>query len=297
MSSTGSPENVPNQSEPLAESPAEFSAEQINVLGWRQGSVLPGPLVDQLKTKTTLPADVRNDADLLIVITHDCDLIHGSLENEPFVEVLLAKSSPPESQDGQLTFGKNPRRLQFSQKRGTEDKIFEAEINDRFRAPRECLASVPPDGERALDQRTAAMICAWISKRYFRAAFPDTFESRIRPKKTWIRDQLRKNGKYISAIFLMVPDKELAIGQPYQILMRGTMRVADFEDNNKRETAQTALDKIAAKLADCVDVEVKEWELVSEQDISLDDLHFLKRWDYDSLSYQGNPPGSQAPSP
>ena len=42
-----------------------------------------------------------------------------------FRKVLLAKATLPEARDGQLSFGKNPRRLQFIQKRGTEEKLFE----------------------------------------------------------------------------------------------------------------------------------------------------------------------------
>ncbi|OGS28284.1 MAG: hypothetical protein A3J70_12840 [Elusimicrobia bacterium RIFCSPHIGHO2_02_FULL_61_10] len=259
---------------------------------------MPIVLVERLQAQKTAPPEIQIAVDLIIVVTHDCDLIHEVLKNEPVVELLLARAKPLADQDGQLTLGKNPRRLQFRLSQGGDEKLYEAGIHDRFLAPRELLTTAPPDGDRTLDQRTAEVIFSWISKRYFRAAFPDAFESRIHPKKSWIRDQLRKGGEHISAIFIfLTPDKELAAGEPYQLLIKATMRVADYEDKKKRPIAQSAIDKIAAKLAECAGIEVKEWELVSEQDVTLDDLHYLKRWDYDALSIQGDPPDSVAPRP
>ena len=60
----------------------------------------------------------------------------------------------------------------------------------------------------------------------------------------------------------------------------------DYLDPAKRTRAQEALDGAMALLGRCAGIDVDEWALLSEADLSLDDVRLLKRWDsFDEVSF------------
>jgi hypothetical protein len=266
----------------------ELGAESFGQLGWRQGYVLPLRLVHTLKEQEKLPSNIT-DQDLLIIVSHDCDLNNPRFEAEPNVELLLAR--PSVIRNGSYFEGKNPRRYQFL---SSSNQVYEVSVHDRFTILRSLLLEYKPDLERHLEHEVARQICLWLSKRYFRSAFPNSFNERIKPAKSAIREKLKNNGQYITAIYIMVSDDEL-IDEPYEITVKATMKCINYENPTLREEAQGAIDKIGSEIDSCEGIEVLDNSLVSEAKISVDDLRFLKRWDYDSLSFSKDMPDEIAP--
>jgi len=144
-------------------------ATPLRELGWQQGSILPDELRNTLVKEGHLTPDVHA-AQLLVVVSHDCDLLNLSFAKEPFVELLLATER--DKDDGMLRYGKHPRRLLVDVHCHGVPKIFELSIHDRVRIERKHLLGHAPDQTRTLATDSVQLIVRWIVKRYFRAAFP-----------------------------------------------------------------------------------------------------------------------------
>ena len=123
---------------------------------------------------------------MLILISQDCDIVHKRYEVEPFIEFLVANRIEATSKNKGLQWGKHPRRFQFSVLQQGGNSLFEIDINDRYRAPRQILLAGLP--EQRLDAKLTEAIGRWVAKRYTRAAFPDEFNRRTDAA----RDQLGK---------------------------------------------------------------------------------------------------------
>src|SRR5690606_26491633 len=68
----------------MGEAPPSDGA-RIKDLGWRQGSILPRALCQELQSIGDLGVPAEGDA-VLVVVSHDCDVTNASLLNEPKVE-------------------------------------------------------------------------------------------------------------------------------------------------------------------------------------------------------------------
>jgi len=110
-----------------------------------------------------------------------------------------------------------------------------------------------------------------------------------------LRDQFKKKGDVLTAIYILVVDEELHDETPYEIVIWASMRAEDYENPNAQAEAQSLLDKVEAVLQELDGVDVKESELKSEAQISLDDLRGLKRWDFDDLTIRGQPTSKLPP--
>lgn len=278
----------------------------IAQLGWRQGCILSKNMVIQLQSdsekeviKGVSESEKEiikgvSESDLLIVVTHDCDLVNDSFEDEPEIEVVLARSVP--TKNALLFWGKNPRRFQFELQ--SEQLLYEIWIHDRVFLPRNLLLNDSPDSERELEATLIKQICLWVSKRYFRAAFPDSFNNRITDKfKKKIAEKFKKKGKEITAIYIAGADEEVQGNDMYKIIIKATMQCETFENPVLLREAQSIIDLLETEFCQCPGIDVAQSLLVSEADVSIDDLRILKRWDYDYLSFRGDTPDEIAPYP
>ena len=263
-----------------------LDAGRIKDLGWRQGSILSSALIEDLIHSGTLPTTVTAE-DILIVVSHDCDVTNPSLANEPSAELLLACLVPEGTLNGALTHGRNPRRFHFLVGIDENPKAVEARANDRFVIGRAQLASHEPDPSRKCSWQTRDEIVQWLIKRYHRAAFPDAFNDRIRKASKPIAKVLKAYGQDLREIFIAMDSwDELPGGKPYRLKLVATMTSEEFGDPGKRLHAQQALDAMEERLQGCSDIEIDETLLASEGDVSLDDIRYMERFDFDYLSVE-----------
>lgn len=261
-----------------------FNATQIKGLGWRQGCIAPPKLVQEWRQEGQIPSHV-GPGDLLILVSHDCDITHVSLAAEPSVELLAARLLPEGKTDSLLFHGRNPRRLHFSVMIDGSPQAAEARAHERFAIGRTWLANQGPDSSRLCDERTIDEIVSWLIKRYSRTAFPDTFDARRKKAQRPIARALQTNGKNIREVFIAMNSwGELPGGVPYQIHVVATMEADAFGDATKRGQAQQALDVMEEKLQACDGIEIVEALLVSEANVTLDDIRLMQRFDFDYLS-------------
>lgn len=270
----------------------EFDATRIRKNGWRQGHVLSSTLAKEL-TENGIFQGLYTEEDLWIVISHDCDLNNLKFENEPLIELLQAKYLGNGKGDGNLAFGKNPRRYQFKIK----ERLYEIFIHSRKSIGREKLLSSCPDVGRKIEPDEVKKICLWVAKRYVRAAFPDSFNERLRPINKGLRTLLGEEGSRLTGIYITVDENELPPEQTYEIDIWATMKVQDYNDPQILMEGQSCFDQFIAQLGACDGIEINDDRLVPESRISLDELRLLKRWDYDELSLKENDWDTVVPIP
>ena len=252
--------------------------------GWRQGSVLPGSLAEELVSFTPATVDLT-ERDFVVVVSHDCDVCQPDLSKEPWVDLIVVRTLG-RSVDGGLTFGKNPRLLEFDAEVEGRHITGRVSAAERWLAPRERLATSTPSGH--LRTSPDNLIASWLGGRYVREAFPDEFNRRCEPIARELRRVLGSRAQDLNAIYLVMDDAELPVGTDYILVMRGTMLDERYRTTDRRNAAQLALDSTAALLSRCEGIDVVEAALVSEAEISLHDVRVMKRWSpFDTLSLPG----------
>jgi hypothetical protein len=263
---------------------AGSDGRHLRALGWRQFSAISGELRASILDGLGLAA--VDPLDVLMVSSHDCDVTHQSLEGEPSLELLLARKKPDgEEENGSLTYGKNPRRLQF---RCPQDSgpVFEVVAHERFFVERVRLSAFTPDVTWGPSDRIKRIIASWLSRRYMRPAFPDTFNERIGKKSAEkMRAAMKTKGKFVHTVFAHVdPEIELTSDKPYDVTLVMTMAVDDYKNEAARMLADEALDRVKEILKKCAGIEVGDTSIASEAEFSLDDARLMKRLDFDDLS-------------
>lgn len=191
---------------------------------------------------------------------------------------------PIDRPDGRNTRGKNSRVLHLPLHRTDGSEVwFELAAHSRVAVNRRILCDASPYADLTLPNEVKPVLASWLAKRYDRAAFPDAFNRRL-PKHRPLTRALTRGGAFISELYLWGADEELAEAEPYKILLRAVMTVEDYEDPDRRTKADHCLQELEGLLGGCPGIEVLEATLVSEGNITLDDLRVLKRWDFDWLS-------------
>jgi hypothetical protein len=264
--------------------------QSIREHGWRQGSVLPDEVAARLATPRF--EDWGKD-DRAILLSQDCDVVHGSYEAEPTVELIRAKVAAVE--DALARHGRNPRRLQLEMSDGV---FINFSIHDRWATPRSELEGCSPESTFAVRGESLQILVEWVAKRYTRPAFPDAFNDRRASATRKIEKELKKSGKLITGLFLAIlPDGECPDDQSYSVALRVTAAKETLVAKAIEADLVRSTRLIAEALGACDGIEVVDHALVSEAAFTLADLRYFRRWDWDYRSHSGEPGGEIAPTP
>lgn len=256
----------------------ESDIAAIRSKGWTQGSISSGDLLH------AGGGPLRGE---FIVVSHPCDVVQVDFEREPNCEVI---PTTIEDVDGNLRYGKNPRRLQLQQ----DGRVYTLDIANRVAVPRPSLASIVPTGQ--LTPANARLMQSWLAARYSRPYFADEFNARLRPAQRQVSKLLGQRGAAISGVFLAVSRAELPEEESYPVAILIAMEREDYEDGLKAAEAQEATDRLAMLLDSCTGIEVVRAELLPESEITLDLMRTFSRWDYDYISFRGGADESLAPT-
>lgn len=258
-------------------------------LGWRQGSIVPRSLAEALAALA--PREVILAAtDLIVTVSHDCDLCQPDEAKEPWAE-LLRIATDRRKPDGRSTLLKSPRDLHFRSQIEGVSVVCAASAADRWLVPRGRLATTSPSGH--LDTQPADLIATWLSRRYIRAALPNAFNERARPAVESCKSVLAEHGEALAGVYLIVDSDEKLPGDEYRVVVRGTMLETDWQVEARRIAAQTTLNAIEAALDGAEGITVVDSLLRSEAEVSLHDARAMKRWDlFDASSIRGDVPAA-----
>ncbi|NOT56291.1 MAG: hypothetical protein HOP18_16950, partial [Deltaproteobacteria bacterium] len=176
------------------------------------------------------------------------------------------------------------------------DLLYSVSIIEKVRLDRQILLQGLPDRRIHIEATTIDLLARWAAKRYTRPAFPDEFNERCRPAAKRVSTRLKAKGHLITGLFLQLDSyEELPSEQDYRVILRGTALPETCDDPEQERVVLSFLADIEKALNDCVGIAVAEAALDSERDLSLYELRFVRRWDYDFLSYREDTPEQLAP--
>ena len=152
-------------------------AEKILNAGWRQGTPFRPP--------AGFPIDKSYDAvtEWLIVCTQSCSVVSDSLEKNPAIEVVAAKTLDTFNPKSQEARGKNVRHFQLPVSGILGVKAFQCDINRRFAIPREALLRFTPEDGVIVSAEDARSLAGWIARYYTRIALPNELVRRLQDRR------------------------------------------------------------------------------------------------------------------
>ena len=262
-----------------------FDSDKIANLGWRQGAILGGPLA-KLAGEYAPRKLAVGSADLLVLTSHDCDIVNFSIDKEPVVEVLRMRAATAGKVDRQQSWGRNPRTLQLVIEACEAPVVLSCVAHDRWTIPRVLLLGESP--ARCLPDQERRLVAEWLAKRYIRAAFPMVFDQRWRSKQRDWQGLLKKYSEWMQGVYLRLSTlDELPANAPYQChlilavpyLKRG---VAGWATKRTaiEEGVQAFWDQFKPGI-ECAGVEV-----LGTDEITLADIEPYQRFDADWVSFE-----------
>jgi hypothetical protein len=280
--------------------------DQLRKHDWRQGSVLPPDLMaaarDAAGSHRPRPIELQQD-DWLIVTSHTCDVRNrGKLENEPTVEVLVARvhCGKPDSRE---VHGKNSRRLHFEGVQSGKSVRLVASAHDRLLIDRLILAEHPPDTSRVIGNpslgkadRTVETLATWVAKRYQRQAFPDEFDNAVQQAgaKEPIDKFLSTNAAILLGVFIALADRKDQTPRfhaEFRLVLKTTAVKDDWPSQKVKleeefETLWESVEGIAVEVVAKTAVEMTLHEIYVNQ---------FKKFDRDWISNERDPESGPAP--
>lgn len=154
---------------------------------WKQFSILSRDNLEKLGCKSSL-----QDNSIGIIVSHSCDIANSS-EVEPYIEVVIG-TLLTDSSNGSFTHGKNNRKLHLTLDHNSKGyQTLELIITTKFYIAKESILEldIQPDDCIGLKSNTYRTILRWLTIRYDRAAFPDSFNA-LMGKKYKLHDKIKK---------------------------------------------------------------------------------------------------------
>jgi hypothetical protein len=260
---------------------------------WRQGSVLKADAAAALGLKNS----TDETATLVVVISHDCDLANDNLDVEPNVELIVGRIVP--AANGNFSWGKAPRTLHLPMVRDNVSVIVELVSTSKHLVPKSDLAQSDPQAAFTLDGKGLAVLRGWLSVRYNRTAFPDTFVKRMQYTKLDMRlaKVLEPYGELISFVYFDIDEGQLIERpekNPYELSI-----VIVYPPGDDPEVSADAADKVVEaiekiceeRLKDKTDLILKSCISVSEDDLPVSKARVLMHWrlEHMTLKADGHP--------
>ena len=264
---------------------------------WRQGHLL----TDEAVEKLNLSSDEVTEDLLVVVATHDCDLVQ-SPQKEPNVEVVVGHRIA--GLDGNSTHGKSSRTLHVVFE-GEEPLMAEFVITEKRSISKDFLCRFAPENRFRLSKESLGTFQRWLASRYRRSAFPDEFERRLK-NETKLAEAMRKalkpHGESIIAVFFDIDEgaqvAHCGIDDVY--VLDVILLYASETDGGKAESAaKTAKEQIEkafrTKLFDESSgkwkwIELRNVDAYSDAVFSYRDSTLLNRWRLDYVSLGAEPP-------
>lgn len=206
--------------------------------------------------------------------------MHHDLSGEPKVELVFARHVDKPNKG--YTWSKNARELHLRDESLEQSLAFHA--RDRETIPRWLLCNFQPR-EVSLSRDSIKLLARWVSRRYYRAAFPGAFNDRIGEKTNEkIKKLLQNSPGHFQEIHIQITSEELPTGQDYNAIILCIAADEASEDDEIYDATQKLGEKFSALLQACDGINVKKCEVRSRDEVTLEDLDAMQRWDFDSIT-------------
>ena len=263
--------------------PETFDSAAVARRGWRQGTVMGPDVAASARDQAPSNIDVCS-TDLLIVTSHDCDVLNPSIAKEPFVEVLCARRIG--AVDRMLASGRNPRTLHLSIHDGEDVAPLSCNAHRRWPVSRGLLLHGSP--QCALSDRERGLVAEWLAKRYIRAAFPSAFDQRWRKSLRAWQKLLQRWSEWVQGVYLKLSTlTELGDDDSYQCHLVVAVPYG-MSSNESWPRQRSVIEDDVGTFWDqfepgirCLGVDV-----LTTDEITLADLEQYQRFDADWISYE-----------
>jgi hypothetical protein len=277
-------------------------ADQLPLAYWQQGSVLSDEAVNYLGLKGT-------EGSLYVVVSHDCDIACRA-DKEPHIEVI--EGCPVAKISGQHSHGKNPRQLHLPITGPAGMTYLELKAPEKRPVDKTVLVEkFRPSAVHSIKSVDLRMLQRWLGARYFRAAFPDEFNHRLKQSSIKgsgnfikrVETLLNASGGHVRYILFDLDEGEAVERQgPDDLYM---LRVTLVYDSSKEPLAAAAqTQQLANDLTVLFDhqfrgpdgqwerIELLGCEAVSDGALTMLAKEMMQEWDWKHLSLDDDPPGT-----
>jgi hypothetical protein len=276
-------------------------SEAIRDPSWRQGNILTNECAVQLG----LIKREELGSKFWIVISHDCDLASVAAK-EPNVELIIGELISKLSSD---SHAKNARRLDLKFADNSEPKFLKLLAVTKRSFPKEVLFKNAPSASFSLDASNLVTLQRWLAARYYRAAFPESFEIRLREASlsgkisflSQIELILDEGGEYIRSLLFNLDEGKMiertSTDDCYSLGI--TVLYDSSKDENKAfevaEKAAQNLDDLFNKAFNSTannkwnGVELIYCDAISDNSLSVAQRELLKQWRIEHMSLREEP--------
>jgi hypothetical protein len=244
-----------------------------------------------VRDRLSLPDFKDNPDPVLIVISHDCDLVH---QDEPDVE-LIAGQCRDELKYG-FAKGQSPRTLHLEFEQDGKKKVLElGALNKVFVDKKTLIGAEPDPGAIFTEKHVNNTLQAWLAARYKRAAFPDDLNIRMEPikKKLSSADPDAIRGTWM----LYEPeDNRLPDEVPYELWVKVVYSTTEEYDARARaeqhaNKLRLSFEKKFFKQGIWQSIDLRACDAVADTAFSALDILTYKQWRLEHLSLSQDPPG------
>jgi hypothetical protein len=256
---------------------------------WRQGSVLSNA---NLKAAgLTNPTNF----DLAIAISHDCDIANDKITNgmyvEPAVEFVFARII--EKQDGNNTYGKNPRILHLDCIHEGKSTVIELVALGKTILHKDILKAFKPDESYDI-YSSRQILQSWLVARYRRHALPNSLGERLNDFLSYVDKQGKKHSAGILSFRVKYePKEELTSDEPYEFWLN---IIYSTDNSDYRSIAEEIAGDLKQKFSEKVlktnigKVDLRQCEAFSESEFTIQRMRETEEYRLEYLSYRTDPP-------
>lgn len=233
--------------------------EQLLAQGWRGGSVFHPNEHASIAAAIGRPS--IPESAWIVVLSQTCDVVAHTLEQEPFVEILIC--SPVAKLRSQFKNRKSTRRIDFRPNRDTHpDVALTAHATaDRYHLSRDKLSGAALDEDRCLSNVAFSRLSSWYALRYTRPAWPDAFVRRVATAREALIAAIDTLGDDITEIRVNINpvDVELPDHEPYSVSIFFVVdEEAWLSEPDTRAAVQQAFVDFTVALRACPQIDVSE---------------------------------------
>jgi hypothetical protein len=249
---------------------------------WRQGSICEKASLVEINV---LPDNIKkSDYQVLIAVSHDCDITNGDEAKEPYIEFFPAKIL--QECNGGYLYGKNPRKLQLQILKSTVPCFMELEAHNRLFLKKESLLSIYPNENYAMYKDGKKILQDWLAARYRRHAFPDKLMDILENEKFWQILTKKPSAQIAECIqqyrIHYEPDGDIECGEKYELQV---LIIHDGSNEARNYAERIALDLKKSSYA-IRNIDLSYCEARSTSEVTMEDLGYYEKLTLDYISHR-----------
>lgn len=272
-----------------------------NTIEWRQGHVL----ADEAVAAFGLVSSAGPENTVVVVVSHDCD-ITADAGREPMVEVVIGRRIDRLGSDANA---KTARRLHLPFLKDDMEVPVEFEITTKTALKKEDVLATKPDTNTKLSAKARVTLQNWLAARYYRAAFPEEFETRLKARPGRLNEKIVKAmddaGEHVLAVYFDLDNGEEHERNGPDDLYQLTITLL-YDSEKDEEAAHAAAQKAASAIEEAFeaalysnskwrDINLLSCDTVSDNAMSVAASRMLKQWRLDHMSLREDPPQVMLP--